>query len=127
MRSLAPLAAPHGWHTARAALRSAEQRLGVAPARNGAVAERHVDQQRSTPALASDKQLELIITLASRLRSHTTASAIDAAGVALQIHALSTMHDHKALQQATPRLTKLNASKLIDRLKALETPTMPVA
>jgi hypothetical protein len=124
-----PLAAPAQERAgaARAALRSAEQRLGVAPARNGAVADRHPDQQRSTPALASDKQLELIITLLSRLRSHTTASTIDAAGVALQIHALSTMHDHTALQQATPRLTKLNASKLIDRLKALETPTTPVA
>jgi hypothetical protein len=99
--------------------------VGIASVRPHPAADQHDQHQRPAPTLASDKQIELIITLVSRLRSHT--STIDAVGTAMQIQALSTMHDREALRQATPRLTRLDASKLIDRLKALETPIPPVA
>jgi hypothetical protein len=113
--------------TARAALRSVEQRLDVASARNGVVADRHADQQRPAPALASDKQLDLIIMLVGRLRSHTTTGALDTTGTAMGIPTLSTIQTSETLRQSIPQLSRLDASKLIDRLKSLETPIPPVA
>ena len=112
-------------NTARTSLRSTEQRLGVASVRPRPVADQHNHHQRPAPALASDKQLELIITLVSRLRSHT--STIDAVGTAMGIPTLSTIQTSETLRQSIPQLTRLDASKLIDRLKSLETPIPPVA
>jgi hypothetical protein len=98
-RQRAPLAAPAAERAASAAapLRSAE--------------------------LASDKQLGLIATLISNRSSDAQAArTIDTLGTPLGIPDLSTLHSAAALRRAATRLTRLQASKLIDRLKTLQAP-----
>jgi hypothetical protein len=104
--------------TAAAALRSAERRAGVAPASVGA---------KWQPA--SEAQLNLIATLTNRLitQHRVAASVIDAAGDCFTISTLSTQRTMPALRDAATQLGRLDASKLIDRLKALEPPAAHTA
>jgi len=107
---------------ARAALDTAEQRLGMHPPPPSDTRER-----ASVPA--SDKQLTLILTLIGRLRNANPA-AINASGARFQITDLARFDDRAqlpALRTAAGTLSKLDASKLIDQLKACESPTAQAA
>jgi hypothetical protein len=107
---------------ARAALDTAEQRLGMRPPQTP-------DTRERAPAPASDKQLALILTLIGRLHSANPA-AINAIGARFQIANLArftTRSQLPALRAAVGTLSKLDASKLIDQLKACESPTAQAA
>jgi hypothetical protein len=100
---------------ARAALDTAEQNTGMRPPRTP-------ETQKGTSAPASDKQLALIVTLISKLQSANPA-AINAIGARFQITNLarfSTRSQLPALRAQIGTLSKLDASKLIDQLKAYE-------
>jgi hypothetical protein len=107
---------------ARAALDTAEQRLGMRPPHTP-------DMRERAPVPASDKQLTLILTLIGRL--HTAKpDIINAIGARFQITNLArfTTRAHlPALRAAAGALSKLDASKLIDQLKACESPTAQAA
>ena len=99
--------------TAVAALRAAEQRTGVAPAPLGATA-------HGAPH-ASEAQLGLIVGLLHGLTS-TAQTDLDAVGQRFGIAELSALRTKDRLRAQAATLTRLNASKLIDALKALESP-----
>jgi hypothetical protein len=124
-RQRTPLAAPAADRAANAAaaLCSAERQAGVTPAGVG-VSGRHASEQPSDADLASDKQLGLIAALISGMQAvPDAASAIDALGEPLGIQNLSSLRSKAALRSNAALLTRLHASKLIDRLKALGSPT----
>ena len=103
-------AAPTARHAAAvSALRAAEQHAGVAPASVGASA------QTATPV--SDAQLGLIAGLLNDLHTTADATAIDTLGLRFGLAQLSTLRSKELL--CAQALTRLNASKLIDALKAL--------
>jgi hypothetical protein len=106
---------------ARAALNAAEQRVGVQSPAQGAA---------TLPvALASDKQLRLIITLVGQLRPASN-PAINAIGARFRIADLARYSDREhlpALRAQAATLSKLDASKLIDQLKAYEAPLSQAA
>jgi hypothetical protein len=123
-RQRAPLAAPAAERaaSAAAALRSAERQAGVTPSGVG-ISGSHAHEQPPSAELASEKQLGLVATLiASLYNDPEVASAINALGAPLGIHDLSTLRSKAALHRNAARLTRLQASKLIDRLKALQAP-----
>ena len=108
--------------TARVALNAAEQRLGKRPPPTP-------DTREHAPAPASDKQLTLILTLIGKLHSANPA-AIDAIGLRFQIANLArftTRSQLPALRAAAGTLSKLDASKLIDQLKACDSPAAQAA
>jgi len=105
---------------ARSALHTAEQRVGMRPS-----------EQDMPPALvlASDKQLVLILTLIGKLRKANSA-AVNAIGARFQIADLARFSDREhlpALRAQAAALSKLDASKLIDQLKACESPASQAA
>lgn len=117
---------------ARAALAQVEQRVGLAPRTEPATAPR-ADTTTPAPAppttpnppLASDAQLGLIARLLIALRSgateatiQATDAAINAAGATFGITNLAMLLSKDALRCAVPQLTKLQAIRLIDQLKA---------
>ena len=105
----APLAPTARHAAAVTALRAAEQHAGVAPASAGASA------QTATPV--SDAQLGLIAGLLNDLHTTADATAIDTLGQRFGLAQLSTLRSKERLRAQA--LTRLNASKLIDALKAL--------
>jgi hypothetical protein len=107
---------------ARAALDTAEQRLGIRPPPTP-------DTRERAPVPASDKQLTLILTLIGRLRNANPA-AVNAIGARFQITDLARFDGRAqlpALRTAAGTLSKLDASKLIDQLKACESPVAQTA
>jgi hypothetical protein len=107
---------------ARTALHTAEQNLGMRQPQTP-------DTRERAPVPASDKQLVLILTLIGRLRKANPA-AINAIGARFQITDLARFHDRAhlpALRAAAGPLSKLDASKLIDQLKACESPVAQAA
>ncbi len=98
---------------ARAALHTAEQRVGL----------RSSEQDAPTSLiLASDRQLVLILTLVGKLRKANSA-AVNAIGARFRIADLARFSDREhlpALRAQAAALSKLDASKLIDQLKACE-------
>jgi len=105
---------------ARSALHTAEQRVGMRPS-----------EQDMPPALvlASDKQLVLILTLIGKLRKANSA-AVNAIGARFQIADLARFSDREhlpTLRAQAAALSKLDASKLIDQLKACESPSSQAA
>ncbi len=133
-----PTAATERAARARTALAQAEQRVGLAPRTEVAPASR---ADAATPAAsappaypnaASDAQLGLIARLLIGLRTGATDAtieaintAIDEAGAAFGIATLATLLSKDALRRSAPQLTRPQAIRLIDRLKALtqRTPT----
>jgi len=105
---------------ARAALHTAEQRAGM----------RSSEQHAPTALiLASDRQLVLILTLVGKLRKANSA-AVNAIGARFQIADLARFSDREhlpALRAQAAVLSKLDASKLIDQLKACESPATHAA
>jgi hypothetical protein len=103
---------------AAAVLGSAERQAGVRPAGVGVNAR-----------LASDAQLNLVATLVNQLltQQRLAASVIDQAGDQFNISRLSSHRTLPALRAAATQLGKLDASKLIDRLKALQSPAVHIA
>src|SRR4029450_13522715 len=100
---------------ARAALHTTEQRGGMRPSAQDAPA---------SLILASDGQLVLILTLVGKLRKANSA-AVHAIGARFQIADLARFSDREhlpALRAQAAALSKLDASKLIDQLKACESP-----
>jgi hypothetical protein len=107
---------------ARAALDTAEQRLGMRPPQTP-------DTCARAPVPASDKQLTLILTLIGRLRKANPAT-VNAIGARFQITDLARFEGRAhlpALRTAAGTLSKLDASKLIDQLKACESPVAQTA
>ena len=100
---------------ARAALHAAEQHAGMrTPQGHGAAT--------TIPVLATDRQLRLILTLISQLRS-TNSVAVTTIGTRFGIADLARFSDREhlpALRAQAAALSKLDASKLIDQLKACE-------
>jgi hypothetical protein len=112
---------------AAAILRDAEQQAGVRPAPVGAtVGVIATERSRRAPhVLATDPQLGLIVGLIHGLLDDTgTAGAaeIDELGRRFGITGLSTLRKKDALRAQATTLSRLDASKLIDGLKALEAP-----
>jgi hypothetical protein len=102
---------------ARAVLERAEQTVGMRVPQTP-------DIPTSAPSLASDKQLGLIITLVGKLHTANPA-ALNAIGARFQIAELARFHAREqlpALRAQAGGLSKLDASKLIDQLKAYEAP-----
>lgn len=105
---------------ARAALHTTEQRVGMRPSAQDAPA---------SLILASDRQLALILTLVGKLRKANSA-AVNAIGARFQIADLARFSDREhlpALRAQAAALSKLDASKLIDQLKAYESPATQAA
>ena len=117
---------------ARAALARAERRLGMTPPNRPAPAH-HDDRAQptveSTADRATEPQLGLIARLITTLRMQgdtdaqaETAHAIDAIGASFGIANMSSLRSTADLRSAATRLTKPNATRLIDALKALDHP-----
>lgn len=129
--SAAPESAPVNARaaTARRSLEQAERRVGLrqlddATPTNGAeITESHPGT--ITSALASDAQLGLIARLVTEVHTgkiemrEETAAALDALGARFGMSSLSNLRSKADLRHAASRLTKLQATRLIDRLKGL--------
>jgi hypothetical protein len=116
---------------ARAALDTAERRAGLRP-RDSAQTAGHTST--STTIRASDKQLGLIVRLVNARRADSdaihdeaTAAAIDAIGARFGITGLSDIRKKDQLRSQAAGLTILNASRLIDALKALDSDALAPA
>jgi hypothetical protein len=108
--------------TARALLESAERTVGMRPPQTP-------DFPISAPVLASDKQLGLIITMVGKLHTANPA-ALNAIGARFQIAELARFTAREqlpALRAQAGGLTRLDASKLIDQLKACAAPLTQTA
>jgi len=110
---------------ARAALDTAERRAGLRPRDSADVAD-HTSTSANTTVRASDKQLGLIVRLINTRRADTdgasddaVANAIDAIGARFGITGLADLRKKDQLR-GSAALTILNASRLIDALKALD-------
>jgi len=127
--SSAPLGARAA--AARTVLEQAERRVGmrqpdsISPADSAGTAERVPGP--ATRNLASDAQLGLIARLINELlgddgegNSEQTAAALDALGGRFGIRGLAELRSKAHLRSRTTTLTKPNATKLIDALKALD-------
>jgi hypothetical protein len=118
---------------ARAALDTAERRLGLRPREDAAAAD-HATSSTTTTIQASDKQLGLIVRLVNARRADTdtagddaVATAIDAIGARFGITGLSDIRKKDQLRSSAAGLTILNASRLIDALKALDSDALAPA
>ena len=83
----------------------------------------------AAPSRASDKQLGLIITLVGKLHT-TNPAALGAIGARFHIPELARFTAREqlpALRAQAATLSKLEASKLIDQLKACEAPLTQTA
>jgi hypothetical protein len=118
---------------ARAALNTAERRAGLRP-REGAAAADHTTSSTNTTIHASDKQLGLIVRLVNARRADSdtsgdeaVATAIDAIGARFGITGLAGSRKKDQLRSQAAGLTILNASRLIDALKALDSDALAPA
>ena len=98
---------------ARAALTKAERRVGLNDKPKATTA-----PSKETTTQASDKQLGLIVRLLAE-RDAISDTAIDAIGERFDIPNLSDIRTKVQLRSQAAALTILNASRLIDALKAL--------
>ena len=118
---------------ARAALDTAERRAGLQP-REGAAAADHTTSTTNTTVHASDKQLGLIVRIVNARRADAdgtgdgaVATAIDAIGARFGITGLADIRKKDQLRSRATALTILNASRLIDALKALDSDALAPA
>jgi hypothetical protein len=110
---------------ARAVLDTAERSAGMRSREPTTTHHSDAGTTSSTAELASDPQLGLIVRLINDLRTDKTADvdaahAISQIGARFGITGLAELRKKDQLRRKATSLTRLNASKLIDALKALD-------